>query len=93
MATMLTVQIDEEAVKQICRDRIDSLIREVDGEYVMWDSSELKKRTCMSWNTIQENFFHDHRFPKYKIGGKWYFPVAETKSFLMVWLSEQRTKN
>lgn len=87
---MIAVQIDEVEVKRLCRDRISELIKEVDGELVFWDANELKRRTCMSWNFIQEQFFFDSRFPKYKIGVKWYFPARETRLFLEQWLSEQQ---
>lgn len=43
----------------------------------------------MSWNTIQENFFYDPRFPKHKIGSKWYYPAKEAEEFLLVWFEEQ----
>ncbi|WP_036643441.1 group-specific protein [Paenibacillus sp. FSL R5-808] len=86
---MLTINIDESEVKKLCRERVEEIVKEVDAEYIFWDSTELKKRTCMSWNTIQDNFFFDPRFQKAKIGGKWYFPVQETRSFLKSWLLEQ----
>ncbi|WP_429373779.1 group-specific protein [Paenibacillus sp. DS2015] len=73
----------------MCRERINTLIKEVDAEYVFWDSKELMKRTCMSWNTIQNTFFFDPRFIKHKVGTKWYFPVRETREFLEKWLREQ----
>ncbi|AFC28362.1 hypothetical protein PM3016_1437 [Paenibacillus mucilaginosus 3016] len=86
---MLKVQIDETEFQRLCRDRIADLVKEVEAELVFWDSAELKKRTCMSWNTIQELFFFDPRFPKRKIGSKWYFPARETRRFLEQWLIEQ----
>jgi hypothetical protein len=43
----------------------------------------------MSWDTIQATFFFDPRFPKRKVGGKWYYPVRETRQFLETWLDEQ----
>ena len=89
MKNLMTVNVDETEVKRMCRERVEELVREVDAEYVFWDTGELKKRTCMSWNTIQDNFFHDSRFPKRKVGGKWYFPVIETRDFLRQWLVEQ----
>lgn len=85
---MLTVKIDESEVLKLCRERIAELVKEVDAEYVFWDTAELKKRTCMSWNTIQKVFFYDPRFPKHKLDGKWYFPARETRRFLEQWLSE-----
>jgi phage pi2 protein 07 len=87
---LINVQVDEREVLKFCRERIGELVKEVEGEYVFWDSAELKKRTCMSWNTIQEAFFFDPRFPKRKVGSKWYFPARETRAFLETWLMEQR---
>lgn len=87
--SMLSVTVDKEEVLKICRERIGQLVKEVDAEYVFWDTAELKRRTCLSWNSIQSAFFFDPRFPKHKIGSKWYFPARETRAFLEKWLSEQ----
>lgn len=86
---MIEVQIDEKAIKLIYEDKIAEALKDLDREHIFWDSKELQRRTCMSWNTLQEYFFHDPSFPKTKLGGKWYFPVEETKSFLKNWLAEQ----
>lgn len=90
MNDLVKVKIDmnEEEILSLCRERIKIMLNEIEQEYMFWDANELKKRTCMSWNTIQDNFFHDPRFVKRKIGGKWYFPVRETKEFLSLWLRE-----
>lgn len=86
---MIDVKINEVEVKQLCREKISELIKEVDAEYVFWDAKELRRRTCMSWNFIQEQFFFDQRFPKRKVGNKWYFPARQTREFLERWLDEQ----
>ena len=86
---MVSVQIDESEVRQICQQKIAELLKDYDAEHVFWDTAELRRRTCMSWNTIQETFFFDPRFPKQKVGGKWYFPARETRAFLEQWLREQ----
>ncbi|WP_050613285.1 group-specific protein [Bacillus testis] len=86
---MLNIQIDQDEVKQLYLEKLEEKIQEVDAELVFWDAAELKRRTCMSWNTIQEKFFFDHRFPKHKIGGKWYFPADKAKTFLLEWMEEQ----
>lgn len=88
---MLTVKIDENEVRELYLEKLEEKIREVDAEMVFWDTNELKRRTCLSWNTIQDKFFYDPRFPKYKVGGKWLFPAKETKEFLLTWISEQPT--
>jgi len=86
---MLTVQINESEVKEVVRQHVKRLVDEVDSERVFWDAEELKRRVCMSWNTLQGSFFFDPRFPKRKIGGKWYFPARQTREFLEQWLDEQ----
>lgn len=86
---MLQVQIDETAVQEQIRQRIAELVKEVDAEMVFWDAKELQRRTCMSWNFIQQQFFFDPRFPKFKVGNKWYFPAKEAREFLLKWIKEQ----
>ncbi|MEK5415146.1 group-specific protein [Paenibacillus sp. FSL L8-0708] len=86
---MLDLSINESQVRKILLEQIEKIVKEVDSEHVFWDTNELKKRTCMSWNFIQEQFFFDSRFPKRKIGTKWFFPAKETRKFLELWLDEQ----
>lgn len=86
---LLQVTVNEREVMKLCLERIRELVKESEAEYVFWDTAELKKWTCMSWNTIQETFFHDPRFVKRKVGSKWYFPARETRVFLEQWLREQ----
>jgi hypothetical protein len=87
---LLEVHIDEEAIKEMYHDAIEKRMDKLDTELVYWDTKELKRRTCMSWNTILNNFFYENEFPKIKVGGKWYFPAAETKKFLKKWLLQLR---
>lgn len=86
---MLSVQIDEQEVRQLYLEKLEEKVKEVDKELVFWSRKELMRRTCLSWNTIQDHFFFDPRFPKYKVGAKWLFPAEEAKKFLLQWLSEQ----
>ncbi|GIP38336.1 hypothetical protein J31TS4_16160 [Paenibacillus sp. J31TS4] len=86
---VISVQLDEVEILKLCRQKINELLKEVDAEYIFWDTAELKRRTCMSWNFIQDNFFFDERFPKRKVGTKWYFPARETRAFLEQWILEQ----
>jgi hypothetical protein len=88
---MLTVQVDESAVREEIRRQVAEKLREADTDLVFWDAKELMRRTCMSWNFIQQQFFFDPRFPKFKIGSKWYFPARETREFLLDWIREQKT--
>lgn len=89
MEPIVQISVDENEVLRLCRERISELVKEVDAELVYWDRKELLRRTRMCWNTIQNQFFYDPRFPKHKIGSKWYFPAKETRAFLEQWLREQ----
>lgn len=87
---MLTVQIDEHEARELYLEKVDERIKEFDADFIFWDSKELKRRTCLSWNTIQKEFFFEPNFPKFKVGGKWMFPAKETREFLVKWLKEKR---
>jgi hypothetical protein len=86
---VINVHIDEQEIRELCLEKIENLLKDVNKDLVFWDRKELMRRTCISWNTIQEKFFYDPRFPKHKIGSKWYFPAEATKDFLITWLKEQ----
>lgn len=88
---MLAVQINDSEIEQFCLQKIEQMIGEMDLDMVYWDSKELKKRTSMSWNSIQHHFFFDPEFPKFKIGHKWYFPARETREFLEDWIRKQES--
>jgi len=88
---MLTINIDQQEVRNLYLQKIEETLKKIDTELVFWDRNELMRRTGMSWNSILEEFFYDPRFKKYKVGNKWRFPAEETKRFLLIWLSEQST--
>ncbi len=67
---MIKVQIDNILVQELLKEAIERKINKHSNEFLFWDSNELKRRTCMSWNSIQDNFFHDKYFPKSELGGK-----------------------
>lgn len=83
------IEINEREVKKMCLKKLDDEIKKIDTELLFWDSRELERRTCMSWGTIQKEFFFHPDFPKRKVGGKWYFPAQETKDFLLNWLDKR----
>ena len=87
---MLDVQINEKEAKELFFQKVEEKLKQFDADLVFWDSNELKRRTCLSWNTIQKEFFFDPDFPKYKVGGKWMFPATEAKEFLLKWLKNRR---
>ncbi|MFJ7680362.1 group-specific protein [Peribacillus sp. NPDC097198] len=85
---MINISVDENEVRRLYLEELKEHIKKVDAELIFWDTKELTKRTCMSLSTVQKEFFYDPRFPKRKVGGKWYFPVDKTKEFLLMWLDE-----
>ena len=87
---MISVDIDQQEVKELVLEKVEEAVKNYNAEMVFWDANELKRRTCMSWNTMQKNFFYHPDFPKYKVGSKWYFPAEKTKEFLISWLEEQK---
>ncbi|SIS49253.1 hypothetical protein [Salimicrobium salexigens] len=87
---MIDINVDEEKLQDEIQKRVKEAVESAETDLVLWDTKELRRRTCMSWNTIKEHFFYDPRCPKMKIGGKCYFPAEEMKAFLMEWVEEQK---
>lgn len=88
---LISVQVDERVIEQRFLEEMKKKLDQIEQTRTFWDTNELKRHTCMSWNTIQEKFFYDKRFPKYRVGGKWYFPAKECEEFLLSWIKEQRS--
>ncbi|MCE4051881.1 group-specific protein [Bacillus sp. Au-Bac7] len=87
---MLEVKLDDKEVRKLFLEELKKHIDKVDSELVFWDTKELEKRTCMCMNTIQKEFFYDSRFPKRKVGNKWYYPAKQTRGFLEIWIMEKK---
>lgn len=87
--SLVSVKIDENELLKLFSGEIRKQVQEIENELVYWDRKELMRRTCMSWTFIQDTFFNDPRFPKYKINSKWLFPAVEARQFLTMWLIEQ----
>ncbi len=85
----VNVEINQEEIKKMYLDQLEEHIKKINKDLVFWDTKELVKRTSMSLSTIYKTFFYDSQFPKYKIGGKWYFPAEKTKKFLLEWIAKQ----
>jgi len=88
---LISVNIDEKYVEQQFLQELSKRLNELESRCTLWDMKELMKQTNMSDNNIKEKFFYDPRFPKYKVGGKWYFPAREAEQFILTWIKEQPT--
>lgn len=91
MIGLLAIEIDQRVIEKRFQEELQKRLSKIEQSLTFWDMKELCRRTCMSENSIKEKFFHDERFPKYKLSGKWYFPAAEAESFLLEWIKEQPT--
>lgn len=85
----ITFELDKSAAMKLYREKLEQAFKDFDVESVFWDTNELVKRTCMSFDTIQKTFFYHSQFPKFKIGGKWYYPARKTREFLEEWILDQ----
>lgn len=90
MLELLEVKLDEHYIEETFREELKKRLDQLQSQEVFWDMKTLCEKTKMSVNTIKDTFFYDDRFPKTKVGQKWYFPAEETKRFLLQWLNERR---
>jgi hypothetical protein len=88
---MLTINIDEKQIEKMFLDELKKRLDQLEHRHTFWDMKELCRQTNMSETFIRETFFYDPRFPKYRVGRKWYFPAEECEEFLLMWLKEQPT--
>lgn len=86
---LLNIKIDEQKIEGLFMEELRKRLRQLENRHTFWDMKELMRQTNMSENNIKEKFFYDKRFPKYRVGGKWMFPAAETEKFLLEWIKEQ----
>ena len=86
---MLQVQVDSKIIEATFKEELQKRLDAIEKNRTFWDMKELQKQTNMSVNTMKEWFFYDDRFPKYRVGSKWYFPAKECEVFLIQWIKEQ----
>lgn len=86
---MLTLNFDNDLLEKTFKEELQKRLDAIESKLTLWDMKELQKQTNMSVNTIKERFFYDDRFPKYRVGSKWYFPAKECEEFLLMWIKEQ----
>nr|WP_244499306.1 group-specific protein [Terribacillus halophilus] len=90
MIFLFEIKVNEEELKELYLKILREHIEKIEQETTFWDSKDLRKNVRLSWNTIQDQFFFDERFPKIRVGKKWLFHAAKTREFLDEWFEEQR---
>lgn len=86
---MITLELDNELLEKTFKEELQKRLDSIERNITLWDMKELQRQTNMSVNTIKEWFFYDDRFPKFRVGSKWYFPAKECEEFLLTWIKEQ----
>lgn len=86
---MINVQVNKNVIEQVFLEEVKKRLDQLENQQVFWDMKTLCKVTCMSEPFIKDQFFYDPRFPKFRVGKKWLFPVKECEEFLLMWLKEQ----
>ena len=86
---MISIEVNENKLDNIFREELQKRLNELQQRHTFWDMKELVRQTNMSEPFIKEKFFYDQRFPKFKVGNKWYFPAREAEQFLLKWIKEQ----
>lgn len=89
---MIQIKLDNERLEKVFMTEVKQYLNQLQNEDVFWDIRKLEQKVCMSINTMKKHFFYNDDFPKYKVGGKWYFPAEETKRFLLMWLKNNGGK-
>ena len=85
------ITIDEDLVREMLQKEIEKQVEKIASEKLFWTVKELEEYTNMCLQTMKEYFFYDEKFPKFKIGRTWRFPVSLVKGYLENW-SEQKIK-
>lgn len=80
---MNLIKYNEEIALDILKKAAQETIEKVSLQLTFWNMEDLKRQTRIkSTATLKEHFFYDQKFPKFKIGRDWYFPVKETQAYL-----------
>lgn len=87
----IEIKVNEEYILGLIDEKLENYFSSYPKQ-VLWDSNDLKAYTRMSWNTIQESFFHDPNFPKFKVGNKWFFSAKKAEMFIDNWALEKIRK-
>lgn len=86
---MIDVKVNRTEVKELYLEELKKAIKEAEKQTIFWDMKELVRQTKMCVNTIQNEFFYEEGFPKYKVGRRWMFPAEKTKEYLLEWIERQ----
>ncbi|KQU60248.1 hypothetical protein FZC83_10995 [Rossellomorea marisflavi] len=67
---MIDVKVNQAYVKEIYLDELKKGIKEAEKQTIFWHMKELVRQNGLSVNTVQNDFFYEPDFPRYKVGRK-----------------------
>ena len=63
---MISVKLDEKEIEKRFNKELKKRLEQIEHRRTLWDMKELCRQTCMSENTIKENFSTTKDFQKGK---------------------------
>lgn len=89
MITLINVKINQEKIKNLAKERIESYLnKNQDIDKLFYTMKDLEYITGFSRGHIENHILHDPEFIyiRRKSGIQWIFPVEETRSYLKEWV-------
>ena len=87
---MITIEVDQEKLKELYLQRIDEHSQEHESEVFFMNSKQLAIYLNMSCNTIVTHLLYDEEFPKIRLGSKWLFHKKEVNKYMEKYYNEVR---
>ncbi|MGK8833236.1 group-specific protein [Bacillus paranthracis] len=78
---MLNIQVDERAIRRLYLEKLEEKLKEVDAEFVFWDTSELEKERACRGLLFKKNSFLISVFKNLKCAGHGIFRLKKRKHF------------
>lgn len=81
---MINIEVNQEQLKQLYLQKIDERLEELDQEVFFMNSKQMLKVVNLSWNTFNEVFLGDPKFPVVRLGNgkKFLYPRKEVFAYL-----------
>jgi excisionase family DNA binding protein len=87
---MITLKIEDEALKNLVEDEVKKIIETMDFEPIMIDTNELCRLLSLSRPTVEKLFIYNEAFPSVRIGKKWLFKRNEVEAYINKWFKENK---
>jgi|SRR5690625_2127801 len=81
---MINVEVNPDQVKELLLQKIEERLKELDQEVFFMNTRQMLRVVNLSWNTFNEIFLSDPRFPVVRLGNgnKFLYPRKEVFDYL-----------